>query len=163
MLTVDLQNVLESSSGLWIPSEEQCLHWCQSAIQSSRHCDGEDLEVVLRLVEFDESQDLNRDYRGKDKPTNILSFPFEWPEELPVEARPAFTALGDLVVCAPLVAQEAREQGKSPEAHWAHLLIHGMLHLQGFDHVLDQDAEVMENLEIAILKQLGYENPYESL
>ena len=99
---------------------------------------------------------LNHQYRGRDYPTNVLSFPFEAPAGITVPLA------GDLVICAPVVEKEAREQDKTLEAHWAHMVVHGMLHLQGFDHIEDDDAEVMEALEIRLLMQLGYGNPYEA-
>lgn len=147
-LTVDFQPVFE---GRGVPQEERVRDWAQLAWQ------GEDpSEVTIRIVGSEESQALNHQYRGKDYPTNVLSFPFEAPPGITVPLA------GDLVICAPVVEKEAREQRKSPEAHWAHMVIHGMLHLQGFDHIEDDDAEVMEALEIRLLAQLGYGNPYEA-
>ncbi|MCW8881311.1 MAG: rRNA maturation RNase YbeY [Sedimenticola sp.] len=112
------------------------------------------VELVIRIVDLEESQQLNREYRGMDKPTNVLSFPFEAPEVVESDH------IGDLVICAPVVAAEAAEQGKPLEAHWAHLVVHGVLHLLGFDHINDQQAEEMENLEVEILANLGFSNPY---
>ncbi len=111
-------------------------------------------ELTIRLVDEAESQTLNRDYRGKDAPTNVLSFPVELPAgvDLPL--------LGDLVICAPVVEREAADQGKSSAAHWAHLSIHGVLHLLGFDHKTVQEATVMEAEERRLLAQLGYSDPY---
>ncbi|MEL0027228.1 MAG: rRNA maturation RNase YbeY [Perlucidibaca sp.] len=119
----------------------------------------EPLELAIRLVGEDESRALNHDYRGKDKPTNVLSFPAELPEMVlsELDERP----LGDLVICAPVVAREADEQGKALAAHWAHMTVHGLLHLLGHDHVEAVDAAVMEPLEIAILARLGWDNPYD--
>lgn len=116
-------------------------------------------EIGLACVDFDESHELNLNYRQKDKPTNVLSFPADIPEEiLPMlDARP----LGDLVICIPVVLQEATEQGKSILEHFYHLLVHGVLHLLGYDHELgDEEAEEMETLEIEILAKLGIGNPY---
>src|SRR5690606_33587076 len=98
-----------------------------------------------------ESRRLNRTWRGKDKPTNVLSFP------APATQSPL---LGDLAICAPVVAREAREQGKSTQAHWAHMVVHGVLHLLGYDHELDRDAAIMEARETALLANFGYANPY---
>ncbi len=125
-----------------------------TAVQS-----GEPLELAIRVVGDDESRALNNDYRGKDKPTNVLSFPAELPEMVLAELdeRP----LGDLVICAPVVAREADEQGKPLAAHWAHMTVHGMLHLLGHDHIEATDAAVMEPLEIAILARLGWDDPYD--
>lgn len=111
-------------------------------------------ELSVRIVDEDESQALNLQYRGKDKPTNVLSFPCELPDgvELPL--------LGDLVICAQVVAKEALEQGKVLHAHWAHMVVHGTLHLLGYDHIEDGEAEEMEAIEIQVLLELGYPNPY---
>jgi probable rRNA maturation factor len=105
-------------------------------------------ELTIRVVGAAESRRLNRTWRGKNKPTNVLSFAAEAP------------VLGDLAICAPVVAREAREQGKSPAAHWAHMVVHGVLHLLGYDHENDRDAERMEARETKILAQLGMPNPY---
>ena len=112
-------------------------------------------EVTLRIVDEEESAALNQRYRGRQGPTNVLSFPFEAPPgvELPL--------LGDLVVCAPVVRREAGEQGKPEAAHWAHMLVHGMLHLQGHDHQTEDEAARMEALEHDILAGLGFPDPYQ--
>jgi len=102
-----------------------------------------------------EIQQLNKQYRDKDKATNVLSFPMASPEEVDV------CLLGDIVLCAAVIGQEAAQQSKTSTAHWAHMVVHGMLHLQGYDHIDDPDAEEMEQLEIKILKQLGFDSPYE--
>lgn len=113
------------------------------------------MEVLIRIVDADEGAALNERYRGKRGPTNVLSFPFAVPSGIPNRL------LGDLVICAPVVEREACEQGKSAEAHWAHMVVHGMLHLQGYDHVEEREAEIMEAREVEILSRLGVENPYE--
>ncbi|SRR5690554_13831 len=147
-LTVDFQNVFE---GEGVPDELNIQAWAELAWQ------GDDpSEVTIRIVGTEESQALNHQYRGKDKPTNVLSFPFEAPAGITVPLA------GDLVICAPVVETEAQEQHKDPVAHWAHMVVHGMLHLQGYDHIEDDDAEVMEALEIRLLAQLGFINPYEA-
>ncbi len=105
-------------------------------------------ELTIRIVDATESQALNRDFRGKDKPTNVLSFQGDT------------VVLGDLVICAPVVAREARQQGKSVLAHWAHMVVHGCLHLQGMDHEDELEAVRMEAREIRILQNLGFPNPY---
>lgn len=132
-----------------LPSEENFQHWAQASYP------GDD-EVVtsLQIVSSDEMQKLNKDYRGKDKPTNVLSFPMELPEEVGINI------LGDLALCDEVIEAEARQQAKTSEAHWAHMIVHGMLHLQGYDHIEDDEAEVMEAKEIKIMKNLGFENPY---
>jgi len=119
-----------------------------------------DCEIGIACVDLDQSQQLNLEYRRKDKPTNVLSFPSEIPEEiLPMlAARP----LGDLVICIPVVLQEAAEQQKVPVEHFTHMLVHGTLHLLGYDHeISDEDADEMEALEIEILAKLGLNNPYQ--
>jgi probable rRNA maturation factor len=113
------------------------------------------LEQTIRIVDEAESRLLNREYRGRDKPTNVLSFPAELPPGLL-----DYQCLGDLVICAPVVEREALEQGKRAQAHWAHLVVHGMLHLQGMDHQTETEAAEMEALEIEILHTLGHTNPY---
>lgn len=146
-LAVDIQRVIERDD---LPSDEQLTRWACAGWQQ-----GHESEVTLRLVDEAESRELNHQYRGKDRPTNVLSFPFEAPAGITVPLA------GDLVICAPVVAREATEQNKTSEAHWAHMVIHGLLHLQGYDHIEDDDAEVMEALEIRLLAELGYGNPYE--
>jgi probable rRNA maturation factor len=117
--------------------------------------------LSIRIVEEPEARQFNREYRNRDYATNILSFPVELPEGLPVEVRQSL--LGDLLICAPVVAREAREQ-KRPEAdHWAHLTVHGILHLLGYDHEQDDQAIVMESLEIEILNKLGISDPYQDI
>jgi len=145
-VAIDLQND-EAIAG--VPAEQQFRGWVEAALQS----DYASLEQTIRVVGSDEGRDLNRRYRGKPAPTNVLAFPYD-------DAQLGYDCLGDLVLCAPLVAEEAAAQGKPAEAHWAHLVVHGMLHLQGFDHQNDADREAMEALEIKILGGLGYTNPY---
>jgi probable rRNA maturation factor len=116
----------------------------------------ETAELSLRIVDEAESQALNKQYRDKDKPTNVLSFPCELPDEVKAET----PLLGDMVICAPVLLQEAAEQSKPIEAHWAHIVIHGCLHLLGYDHIDDHDAQVMENLERECLQHLGHPDPY---
>jgi probable rRNA maturation factor len=110
-------------------------------------------EVTVRLVDRREGARLNQDYRGRPGPTNVLSFNYD--------VAPGQRGLaGDLVICAPLVRREAVAQGKPLRAHWAHMVVHGIMHLRGFDHVHEADAQLMENLEVRALKRLGYPNPY---
>ena len=146
---VDLQ--IESTAQD-LPELSQLELWVSKAIQAQTKASAP--ELTVRIVDEEESQALNSEYRGKDKPTNVLSFPFEAPEFVEIEL------LGDLIVCAPVVAKESQQQGKALEAHWAHMIIHGTLHLQGYDHIDEQEAEEMEGLEISILHDLGYTNPY---
>lgn len=151
MLELTIQNQQKEFE---IPAESKLLAWAENALLND-----EDSQVTLRIVDADESRALNKEFRGKDKPTNVLSFPMDVPDEL-VQAM-ALKLLGDLVVCADIVDQESAQQNKTTEAHWAHMLTHGMLHLQGYDHINDSDAEEMEALEIKILKQSGFDNPYQ--
>jgi probable rRNA maturation factor len=145
-LTVDLQNVFERPG---VPEESLFQAWAQAAWLGQGPS-----EVTIRIVDIEEAKALNHQYRGKDKPTNVLSFPFEAPAGITVPLA------GDLVICAPVVEDEAREQLKEPATHWAHMVVHGMLHLQGYDHINDEDAEAMEALEIRLLAQFGFGNPY---
>jgi probable rRNA maturation factor len=115
-----------------------------------RHALASDAEITVRIVDASEGQDLNREYRKKDYATNVLTFDYT--------LEPVVTA--DLVLCAPVVAREAKEQGKTLQAHYAHLIVHGALHAQGWDHELDEDAQVMELRESEIMARLGFENPY---
>ena len=146
-ITLDLQLAFDAPD---LPTETQFQQWLDAAVLPFQA----EAEVTIRIVGNAESQQLNFDYRGKDKPTNVLSFPFQCPPgiELPL--------LGDLVICTPVVAQEAQQQNKTLSAHWAHMVVHGCLHLLGFDHINDDDAEQMEAEEVTILQQLGFTNPY---
>jgi probable rRNA maturation factor len=146
IVTLDLQLASDADG---IPQEDDLQQWAQLAWQSD-----EPTEVTIRVVDEPEMQALNCQYRGKDKPTNVLSFPFEAPAGIHIPLA------GDLVICAPIVAQEAREQYKDIKAHWAHMIIHGMLHLQNYDHIDEIEAEEMEGLEIRLLAQIGIANPY---
>ena len=115
-----------------------------------RHALASDAEITVRIVDAEEGQTLNRDFRQQDYATNVLTF--DYPQEPLVHA--------DLVLCAPVVAKEAKEQGKTLQEHYAHLIVHGTLHAQGWDHELDEDAEVMELRETEIMARLGFKNPY---
>ena len=132
-----------------VPSREAFEAWVGAALSERQEA-----ELTVRVVDKSESRELNRTYRGKDSATNVLSFPADLPEGIEVPL------LGDIVICAPLVADEARLQGKAPQDHWAHLTIHGVLHLLGYDHQDDAEAEEMEALEITLLESLGIDDPY---
>lgn len=161
----------------WAPGRSEVAAWASAAL--GRRAAGR--EIAVRIVGPSESRRLNAQYRGKDKPTNVLSFPVEAVSsaargdagrragtrsgspvnglpELAVAPRP----LGDLVICPQVLRTEAREQKKTLRAHWAHLIVHGALHLIGYDHELDADAQRMERREIAVLRRLGFANPYRS-
>ncbi len=139
-----------------LPTRPQFRQWVLAALSGAgRRFDS---EVAIQLVDAAEGQAMNRQYRGKDYATNVLSFPADLPEGLPEDFD--FPQLGDLVICAPVVAREAAEQGKALGDHYAHLTIHGVLHLLGFDHVEEAEAEEMEALERQILASLGIADPY---
>lgn len=146
-ITLDLQLASDAPA---IPDSKQFQLWLEAALLPFV----EEAEVTVRVVDEAESQQLNHSYRGKEKPTNVLSFPFQCPPGIEM------SLLGDLVICAPVVASEAQEQSKTTDAHWAHMVVHGCLHLLGFDHIKDDEAEQMEAEEIQILQQLGFANPY---
>lgn len=146
-LTLDLQVASDSAA---LPTQAQLEIWVRLALGNTMP----EAELTIRLVDEQESQSLNHTYRGKDKPTNVLSFPFESPPEVELPL------LGDLVICVPVVEAEAIEQDKTLEAHWAHMVVHGCLHLLGYDHIVDSDAEEMESLETQLIESLGFPNPY---
>ena len=148
-LTVEVQLAVD---GATVPSRQEFTAWARAAWRDG----AQDAEVVVRVTDEAESRRLNHDYRGADKATNVLSFGFD-----PLPGM-EFHHIGDVVICAPVVEREAREQGKRPQAHWAHMVVHGMLHLQGYDHETDQQADDMEALETNILAGLGYPAPYTS-
>ncbi len=147
-IELDLQIAVESEQGL--PQQAQIQTWLEAALLSRR----DEAEVTVRIVDQQESQSLNRDYREKDKPTNVLSFPFEAPPGIEL------SLLGDLVICRQVVEKEANEQQKPLMAHWAHMVVHGSLHLLGYDHIDDDEAEQMESLETEIMQSMGFEDPY---
>lgn len=148
---IDIESNSQSEQ---LPTAAEFERWISAALRSQEL---EEAEVSLYIVDEGESQELNSQYRGKDYPTNVLSFPADIPEEVGVPL------LGDLVVCAPVVAREAQEQGKTLAAHWAHMVVHGSLHLLGFDHIDDAEADEMEALETKIITGLGYPAPYQTL
>lgn len=132
-----------------IPDAAMVQQWAEKA------CLRDDQVVTsVQIVSRDEMCELNNTWRGKDRPTNVLSFPMQSPDEIDLKI------LGDLALCADVINTEARQQHKPAQAHWAHMVVHGMLHLQGYDHIDEQQADEMEELEIRILDQLGFDNPY---
>lgn len=188
-VTIELQYVVKDDSN--IPSMEQFTRFATAAVSRFR----ENAELTIRIVEPDESHELNLQYRGKDRPTNVLSFPATsdddfvidpdfyaadeddeenteenapagvsdatFSEELDLEGNPFINDyIGDLVICKEVVEREAREQNKPLEAHWAHMVVHGCLHLLGFDHIIDSEAEIMEGHETEIMVSMGFRDPY---
>jgi probable rRNA maturation factor len=146
-LALDIQLATEAEN---LPGGADLKRWASAALAEIRS----QAELVIRIVDESESRQLNRQYRGFDKPTNVLSFPFDTPT--PVES----DLLGDLVICAPVVEREALEQGKPLPDHWAHMVVHGVLHLTGHDHQTESEAQAMEQLERRILKQFDIPDPY---
>lgn len=144
---VDVQRECQSEN---LPSDAQFLLWVTTALKGRKDRG----EICIRLVDADESQALNSEYRAKDYATNVLSFPFEAPPGIPMDL------LGDLAICAEVVTREATEQGKPLMDHWAHMVIHGTLHLIGFDHINEPDAVEMETLETELLASLNIADPY---
>ena len=145
-VAVDVQRIMPGG-----PSDELIQRWLEQVLAAENR---EDAELTVRIVDETESAALNEEYRNKSNATNVLSFPFEWPEEVELNL------LGDLVIWAPVVEREAKEQEKNSQAHWAHMLVHGVLHLLGYDHIDEAEAETMEAREIKILENLGFPNPY---
>ena len=145
-IKVDVQNATTFKP---LPDDAQFSRWVETALRGKSEA-----ELTLRLVDRDESRDLNSRYRGKDQATNVLSFPAELPPDLEIPL------LGDVVICAPLVSEESEVQDKSLAAHWAHLVIHGVLHLLGHDHQDECEAVEMEAIEVELLASLGFGNPY---
>jgi probable rRNA maturation factor len=153
---IDRQLVLDETQYV-VPSEKDIQAWADAALTQLKRTD-RDWQMTVRLVEAAEIRQLNQDYRHKNGATNVLSFPFDAPPGMPEGL--CEEMLGDLVICASVVQYEAKQQHKQLEAHWAHMIVHGTLHLLGYDHVIDAEAEIMESAEIAILQGLGYANPY---
>jgi probable rRNA maturation factor len=134
-----------------LPAQVDFERWVAAALADL----GQAVEIVIRVVDKAESAELNKRYRAKHEPTNVLSFSFEAPVGMD-----ALALLGDIVICAPVVQHEAQQQGKSALAHWAHMIVHGVLHLRGYDHQTEQEAQEMEARERVILTGLGYGDPY---
>ena len=146
-IILDIQSASSSEDA---PDEQSIKRWVSAAL----HLKAGDTELSIRIVDEPEAKTLNETYRGASGPTNVLSFPFDekTPEPLPL--------IGDIVLCAPVVAREAEEQNKALNAHWAHMMIHGVLHLLGYDHQNENDANLMESLETEIMQGLGFPPPY---
>ncbi len=152
MIELDLQLATTAPT----PEPSQLQHWCALALRQRTA----DSELTIRLVDEPEGHELNHRYRHKNYATNVLTFVAELPEGPDGQPLLDIPLLGDLVICAPVVMREASEQGKTAQAHWAHLVIHGCLHLLGYDHLEDAEAEEMEDLERQLLAELGHPDPY---
>jgi probable rRNA maturation factor len=150
-IDIALQNEIGSTT---VPSIESIQKWVETAYQGNSNT-----SLCIRIVDVTEGEQLNAAYRGKAYATNVLSFPFEAPP-IPVEVSFLSSYLGDLALCEPVIQHEAIEQQKVLMQHWAHLIIHGILHLQGYDHITESEAHQMESLEIRLLEHLGFANPY---
>jgi probable rRNA maturation factor len=146
-VTLDVQYEIEAG-----PDEDDIRRWVEAVLAAEQNAT--EVELTVRIVGVNEITELNARYRHKTGPTNILSFPFEAPPGVELNL------LGDLVIAAPVVVDEAQQQHKSESAHWAHMVVHGTLHLLGYDHQAQTEAEDMEAREITILQSLGYSNPY---
>ncbi len=144
---IEIQAVFASEGQ---PDRQQIQLWIDTALEDY----DQDTEIVVRIVDEQESAELNEQYRHKAGPTNILSFPVDVPEGIELDL------LGDLVICDPVLEKEALEQDKILSHHWAHIVVHGVLHLLGYDHIDDAEAELMETKEIAVLNKLHIQNPY---
>jgi len=143
--------LLSNDAELESPSLTEFDLWVETVIEHH----GEFFQVSIEIVDTTSSQDLNKTYRNKDRPTNVLSFPLELPDYVEEDL------IGDLAICAEIVEQEAVQQQKNSKDHWAHLTIHGTLHLLGYDHINEEEAKIMEALEIQLLKKLNIANPYQ--
>lgn len=148
---IDIQHACESE----IPfADEQLIQWAELPLVSEL----QSAEVTLRLVEIDEMQGLNHSYRQQNKPTNVLAFPASLPENIELD----FPLLGDVIICPQVLHEESQSLDKPLQEHWAHIIIHGILHLLGYDHIKESDAEKMQAIEIKLLAELGFTNPYQS-
>lgn len=148
-VNIIIQNISRANT---VPAAAQLQQWATLALGNVT----KSTELTLRIVDEEEGRTLNNTWRNRNYATNVLSFPIG--EELDKDTE----LLGDIVICAPVVAREASEQGKQADAHWAHIVVHGVLHLRGYDHENDEEAGVMEQIEITLLDKIGYPNPYET-
>lgn len=148
-ISLDVQREVDA-----LPTDDDLLKWLNQTLTFEQHGD---TELTIRFVNEIESAELNVQYRHKQGATNVLSFPFDSPDEVELNL------LGDLIICADVVKKEATQQSKEELSHWAHMVVHGTLHLLGYDHLTDEQADIMENKEIKILSQLGYADPYREL
>lgn len=150
-MTTVYVDVMVNSTSTQLPEQTDLEQWVAAAVAQHR----DEAEVSVLIVDTEEGAELNEQWRGKQGATNVLSFPSGLPAELNLPL------LGDLIICAQVVEREAQEQSKALQAHWAHMMIHGTLHLLGYDHIIEAEAEEMEALETKILAELGYPDPYQ--
>jgi len=151
-----IERAVDNQDSQYIPDDKDIHRWISTTLTSQNKAITTELGV--RITDNNEIHNLNKTYRHKDKPTNVLSFPFEVPKNFPEDIENEY--IGDIICSIEYINKEAHDQNKEPKAHWAHIIIHGTLHLLGFDHIEDNDAEIMEQKEIDILESLGYKNPY---
>ncbi len=154
-IEIDFQVVSGFDAAAYVPGEQDVNSWIKCALAMAGYA--QPAQVSVCVVDRQEITALNRQYRKKNQATNVLSFPYE---PMPGVDVPL---LGDIAVCAEVINEEAREQHKTAGQHWAHIIVHGVLHLLGFDHINDNDAQQMEAMEVRILEQLGFSNPYEEI
>jgi len=152
-LAFELAEDLEADLSVNVPTQSDVAAWIKATLAKVAYTKA--VELNIRVVSSEESQSLNATYRGKDKPTNVLSFESDLPDFVPSNF------IGDLAICAAIVQAEALEQRKQLHHHWAHMCIHGVLHLLQYDHINEQDAEEMEAIEVAVLAELGIDDPYQ--
>lgn len=146
---IDLQIACEDSRPV---NDENLKAWVQMTLDEHQSA----AELTLRLVDIEEITDLNTSYRKKNKATNVLAFPSNLPEVVELD----YPFLGDIIICPKVLLEESREQNTPLDAHWAHIVIHGVLHLLGYDHIEEDDSKIMQAMEIKLLSKLGFENPY---
>ena len=152
MISVEIQYAY--SGAVEVPTQEKFQQWAE-IFESDELIESDSAqEVCIRIIDEAEMTELNLRYRDKNSPTNVLAFPCETPEGV------SQNYIGDVIICAPVVTQQASAQQKSIESHWAHLTLHGILHLLGYDHIVDADAEIMEKCEVQLMAKLGFPNPY---
>jgi probable rRNA maturation factor len=161
VVVVDVQLALNAASSVKLPDKERIQQWAAAAVEVGGQGRYKNVNMTVRIVEEEEISQLNENFRHKIGVTNVLSFPFVPPPGIPIDE--TLNLLGDLVVCATVVNKEAKEQLKRNAAHWAHMIIHGTLHLIGFDHQDKEDARDMESLETTIMFELGFPDPYEEV
>jgi probable rRNA maturation factor len=153
-VSIEVQRAIEQPN---IPSDPDIQKWVEAILNVVNYKTA--AELTIRIVGREESQSLNSQFRNQNKPTNVLSFESGSPDFIQ-EEKEEFIYLGDIIICAEIVVSEAKTQKKTEISHWAHMVVHGCLHLMGYDHIIDEEAEVMESIEIKALKVLGYDNPY---